>query len=595
MKIRRVRYPIKLKMIVVITLVVGAAISLYVYTALDLFKKDKSAYIYENSLAFSENLSGQVKMYIHGVSQRLSLLVKAYHVFEMKGGIDSLLLANQDFIDFSVYEVTGGIISKKFSVCNSELLQEENKGICDDPVVDQLSSQVRESRIMLVKNLTTPGKIPHFMVSLLNKATGTIFLVRVQIVELTKMIFGSNIYKSWVATGSSGVFLHEQTVRMMPGGETPDRKMVDDIISANIDRGVREITRKNGEKVLIAFAKMYPLGFCVFSEISHSKAFQVAQYLINKSFYLALLVLSVAIIIGIIFSRSITSHIQKLFNATLEIANGNFRSSVKIKSKDEVGVLADSFNYMSGEIVRYMEHMKEKARLENEMAVAKLVQSAFFPDSDIEKENIKISAFYTPATECGGDWWGHIDHDGKTILILADATGHGVPAALLTATVNSCAANLKTISRYDPEILLSPSRVLSFMNHAVCSVGGKIMLTCFVGLVDPVAGKIRFSNASHNPPLLFKNNGEVEITKSDLKPLMGALGPRLGHEEYGKFTEEEISIDDGDVLIMQREALLNRPHYNGLFVYEDVKRILNGQVNVIMIVMNHLNIMQALL
>src|SRR5690606_11851732 len=120
------------------------------------------------------------------------------------------------------------------------------------------------------------------------------------------------------------------------------------------------------------------------------------------------------------------------------IAQGNFDKRVKVKGHDEVGALSDSVNDMADKIVLYMEEMKEKARLENEVAVAQLVQSSFFPRSSLTSPDLQVFGHFEPASECGGDWWGIADHGDWRIFFIADATGHGVPAALLTATINCC-------------------------------------------------------------------------------------------------------------------------------------------------------------
>ena len=140
-------------------------------------------------------------------------------------------------------------------------------------------------------------------------------------------------------------------------------------------------------------------------------------------------------------------HLNTLFTATQRIAEGNFETKVEIPSSDEIGALSDSFNFMSDEITRFMGEMKEKARLENEVKVAQLVQSSFFPNDDITIGPVDISAFYQPASECGGDWWGYVEDENVLVLIIADATGHGVPAALLTATANCSINTIKLFSK----------------------------------------------------------------------------------------------------------------------------------------------------
>ncbi|MFN8369856.1 MAG: HAMP domain-containing protein [Bacteriovoracaceae bacterium] len=81
-------------------------------------------------------------------------------------------------------------------------------------------------------------------------------------------------------------------------------------------------------------------------------------------------------------ARSLTKPIELLFEGTSEVAKGNFEHVTEVNSSDELGVLSDSFNFMNKEIIRYMQEVKEKARMENELAAANLVQSSFFPETE---------------------------------------------------------------------------------------------------------------------------------------------------------------------------------------------------------------------
>ena len=131
--------------------------------------------------------------------------------------------------------------------------------------------------------------------------------------------------------------------------------------------------------------------------------------------FFAVFIVSISGILIVLFSRSLSKPIENLYLASNEIAKGNFETSVDIKSSDEIGFLGKSFNFMVAEIKKYMEEMKEKARLENEIQVAKLVQEQFFPKNSHTSESFSIDAFSTPASECGGDWWGFFEHNSGDI------------------------------------------------------------------------------------------------------------------------------------------------------------------------------------
>jgi sigma-B regulation protein RsbU (phosphoserine phosphatase) len=260
---------------------------------------------------------------------------------------------------------------------------------------------------------------------------------------------------------------------------------------------------------------------------------------------------------GIVFARSLTGPIDKLFKGTKVIAAGNFKTQVFVKANDEIGILADSFNFMAGRIVSLLEQEKDKVRLEEELKVAKLVQDSFFPPTHQVVGAFDVASFYTPASDCGGDWWGLVPHGKKVMLLIGDATGHGVPAALITATAASCTTTVQELGLLYPDLLDSPARVLGLLNKAVYGAAqGKILMTFFACLIDPEAKTVTYSNASHNPPYLYKHKADKEPDKKDLKPLMDAVELRLGHKQETVYQDATAEISANDVIVFFTDGFI---------------------------------------
>src|SRR5690606_13310101 len=159
--------------------------------------------------------------------------------------------------------------------------------------------------------------------------------------------------------------------------ETIFSKLKSQFLDRSINQGVIE-TDAFGTQSLVGVQiseAQYPL---VIAQIGKTDVFAVADNLIEKSYLFAVFLLSLAIIVGILFSRTLTKSLETLFLGTQSFVGGNFDSRVEVKSADEIGALSDSFNYMGKKIVEFMEEMKEKMRLEREVEVAKLVQDSFF-------------------------------------------------------------------------------------------------------------------------------------------------------------------------------------------------------------------------
>lgn len=328
----------------------------------------------------------------------------------------------------------------------------------------------------------------------------------------------------------------------------------DQLTGAKYSEGV--ITQKIDERnLMIAFSKIPNEDWLVLSVIDEDEAYRVAREIMKQTMAFAGIIIALGIILGTLLARSLTAPIDDLVEGTGELSKGNLNHQIPKRADDELGQLADSFNYMSKELLRYIEEVKEKTRMENELAVAQLVQSSFFPEKKVITDNFSVIGHYASASECGGDWWGTKTIQDKTLLFIADATGHGVPAALITATANCVANLLPQICDEHPELLDSPAKILEYFNSAVYKVGGKILMTFFIGIYDRETKTLKYANASHNPPYLYRFS-EEEPQKSDITLLLDAEGERLGHIENPKYTEGSVTIHDQDVLIMVTDGII---------------------------------------
>lgn len=340
-----------------------------------------------------------------------------------------------------------------------------------------------------------------------------------------------------------------------------EKNILNSITSQGLNQAVKEISLNN-EKVLYAYDYNPALNYAFVVSLPQEKAFAVTKYLINKSIMYGIFILGIAMLLSVLLARPLTAQLETLFGMTQEIAKGNFKKRVQIKGSDEVGALSDSVNDMADKIVVYMEEMKEKARLENEVMVAQLVQSSFFPEKSSSDETLSTHGHFEPATECGGDWWGYFDQGDWRVFFIADATGHGVPAALLTATINCCKTSLGFIIETRPEILGQPNEILRYMNQAVYGAGKEIQVTCFVASFNKKTREFIYSNSSQTPPLLWSGN-KNELSKDDFRPLIEANGPRLGQKPDSRFEAHTMKLKSHDTIFFYTDGLTEAENTEG--------------------------------
>jgi len=531
---RRVVFPLKLKILAIMAALLGGSISIYAIFALDLFKKDKSAYIYGNNRSTIESFHQQVDQLISGNFDKL-------HVLSLmpQAKIKKLLESYNSFYHLDYKSK----LDRKDHFYNINAIEDENLSLSEYKNISKnYESRYRHKNI----SIHYENEFSFLKMSYVNVDNGVSVSAHISLNLLKQIASQFPQYSTYILQMDGEQFWNSI--------KTDNETFFNEIIEKKVEKAVVELGIQ--EPYIVAF-KIDPKRKLIFvSKIKKSEAYKVNDYLVNKSKVFGIVILSLAGFIALLFSRSLTSPLESLYNLTIKFSKGEFGEKVLIKSRDEIGSLGESFNFMSGEIVRYMSEMEEKARLENEVKTAKYVQSNYFPAKEISLERSTLSSFYTPASECGGDWWGYMEFDNKLVLVIADATGHGVPAALLTATAHCCIENLKQMTSTNKDIVNSPARILEFMNKSILCLDGKLLMTAFCCLIDYDSNTLIYANASHNPPFHYSNPNGEEATKSHFSPLLGVVGPRLGHKTDGEYIDERISINDREKIILFTDGIL---------------------------------------
>jgi serine phosphatase RsbU (regulator of sigma subunit)/predicted ester cyclase len=167
----------------------------------------------------------------------------------------------------------------------------------------------------------------------------------------------------------------------------------------------------------------------------------------------------------------------------------------------------------------------ERERVEQELQVARRIQQASLPKVVPQLEGWQITPFYRPAREVGGDFYDfHLLSEGRVGLVVGDATGKGVPAALVMST--TCGMLQAVSQTLDSS---SPGEVLRRVNEALLPrIPTNMFVTCFYAILDPKSGSLTYANAGHDIPYLYRN-GDAEELRARGMPL--GLMPGMGYEE----------------------------------------------------------------
>ena len=210
-----------------------------------------------------------------------------------------------------------------------------------------------------------------------------------------------------------------------------------------------------------------------------------------------------------------------------------------VNEKNEIGTLARSYSKLIEHNNNYIENIREieseKERVNAELDIATKIQAAALPTEALETDEFIVNGYSHPAKEVGGDFFDYymIDDDNLAIVI-GDASGKGVPAAILAMITQVI---IKQLIKHETD----PSKVLCSLNNQISANNSESMfITIWLGIYNKSSKKIIFSNAGHNPPLI-KENGEFKYLDIETGLVLGIM------EDFG-YVKEEITLTNELVL-----------------------------------------------
>jgi predicted ester cyclase len=191
---------------------------------------------------------------------------------------------------------------------------------------------------------------------------------------------------------------------------------------------------------------------------------------------------------------------------------------------------------------RLEQEIRERERVEQELRVARSIQQASLPEEVPTLAGWQITPYYRPAREVGGDFYDfHLLSDGRLGVVVGDATGKGVPAALVMST--TCGMLRLAAQSYS-----SPGQILQGVNEVLCPyIPANMFVTCFYAILDPESGLLRYANAGHDLPYLH-HDGKAKELRARGMPL--GLMPGMSYEE------KEDSLEVGDSALLYTDGLV---------------------------------------
>ena len=281
----------------------------------------------------------------------------------------------------------------------------------------------------------------------------------------------------------------------------------------------------------------------------------------------ALVAIIISIAISFIVGLRITRPIKLLLADMDAVAGGDLTHATVSHSADEIGLVASEFNRLTKILKVASENEKQALKMESELNMAGEIQFNLLPAELLPIPNTDIFAAYQPAKEVGGDYYDLFQIDDTHYgLIVADVSGKGIPGSMVMATT-------RTILRFAAKNNISPVDTMIKTNSMVAAdIKRGMFVTAFYLVFDSEQQTIECSSAGHNPMVLYRSGGEIELVNPN--------GIAIGFDKGAIFSKtiksEHIQLYRGDRVVMYTDGIIeamsgNRDEYSDRRLYNFIK------------------------
>lgn len=266
---------------------------------------------------------------------------------------------------------------------------------------------------------------------------------------------------------------------------------------------------------------------------------------------------------GYHFAFRITNPIQKLKESALTIAKGDFKARVKVRSRDEVGVLADTFNKMAQDLEISTQALVDKERISKELELAAKIQKEILPKTIPQIAGLDAAAAVIPAAEIGGDCYDFIKVDPDThIIYIGDVTGHGVPSGIVVSITNALLYSYAGLPKLG-DILVNVNRVMK------AKTSQNMFMTLL--MLRYKKGVLSYVSAGH-PEMLHYHAADKKVSAQK----GGGIALGMVPDNSKMVNEQTVEFDSRDCIILYSDGIPEAANERGeQYGVQRLKRALN--------------------
>jgi two-component system NtrC family sensor kinase len=355
-----VRFPIRLKLLLLISGLILAATVAYLALAVRLFREDKTQLVYELNASTVKTLAAQAEASLLKVADKLRLLTQGHRE---EAWARAVLEAEPDLVAFTLYAPPTEGESDQWqalsSVRNADYLKLYG---LDASEVERIRERapIPFGKVLAKRawalNATVPGGAPILTLALAidvrdgDKQVERVAVADVRLDKLLKLFAGRGIATVYMIDAEGGVVAHPDAAliaRRAPMGDVPIvRDAVDSALATQL-----KAFEYAGERWLGAYSAVGFGGLKVVSQVPEAEAFRASQVLVRKSLLFALIVITVGLLVSQWAASGVTGPLERLLAATERLARGEFGGSmIHVRTRDEIARLARAFNAMASNL-----------------------------------------------------------------------------------------------------------------------------------------------------------------------------------------------------------------------------------------------------
>lgn len=354
----RFNFTIRLKLLLTMLLVVTAAVSVMTLTIVTLFQKDKTTYIFDLTSVVALNMAEEANTTLLNYSEQLNVVAHSLLAGEIPEAqreefVKKLFDNFEDFISVTLYDAQG---EERITIYDAAKLEEA--GVDKETLSRDRKERLRpllqlKPQEVYLRNSTISAKLPSFTMAFSYRESADadpfILAAEIHLKKLLGLGGKSKVFDTFLVDSQGTLLSHPKVEDVLRRRSVADIPVVKAFMQGKTLAGTLEYPIA-GKDFLGAYARIDFGRLGAIVQIPKGIAYLTAKELVNTLMAVALGVLCFSAVVSLFWSQGMTRPIQKLSEATRAVATGDFNVHVNVKSQDEIGLLAASFNKMASEL-----------------------------------------------------------------------------------------------------------------------------------------------------------------------------------------------------------------------------------------------------